>query len=355
MDAHLGPYRLVRWLGRGGMAEAQLALRLGAEGFERRVVVKCLHEHLCGNPEAERRFTEEALLGSQLDHSLIVKVLDLGRSQRRPYMALEYVDGLDLRSVLAWAGPLPLTAALYVARQVARALHYAHTLRDGWGQPLGIVHRDVTPSNILLSRSGEVKLTDFGVAKALGREATKAGIIKGKYAYMSPEQVDQGDVNPRSDLFSLGSVLYEALTNARLFQGRGPLAILDQVRAATLPPLPASLSERCPELNQVLSAALARDWRVRYPNARTMAQTLSQALVNLGELEPDVMLAEHVQRASLAALERPHQGAAAGDAITLNRELEEDDISTRDWWALDVEPPSDAHLDDSVGDTTNNY
>ncbi|MBH25271.1 MAG: hypothetical protein CMH57_12630 [Myxococcales bacterium] len=349
MDAHLGPYRVIRWLGRGGMAEVQLALRLGSEGFERRVVVKCLHEHLCGNPEAERRFTEEALLGSLLDHSLIVKVLDLGRSQGRPYMALEYVDGLDLRSALAAAGPLPLPAVLYLAREVARALHYAHTLHDGWGQPLGIVHRDVTPSNILVSRSGEVKLTDFGVAKALGREATRSGIIKGKYAYMSPEQVDLGEVGPQSDVFSLGAVLYEALTGARLFAGNGPLEILERVRAASRPPLPEALRERCPQLETLLARALARDWRHRYATARAMSFELSRALAALGEVAPFEQVAQHALRASQAASGRAAAPAETHE-VTLSRAVG-DDIATRDWLVIDVDEEPVA---DSVGETTNN-
>lgn len=276
------------------MAEVFFGLKLGSFGFARRVVVKCLHDHLCGNPDAENRFVEEAQLASQLEHSNVVQVLDLGMSGGRLFMVMEHVDGLDLKTLLAGHGALPLAAVLHIGRAVSRGLHYAHTLTDSQGEPLGIVHRDVSPSNILISRDGSVKLADFGVAKAAGREKTRAGVVKGKYAYMSPEQVEQRELDARSDLFSLGAVLYEAATAERLFVGNGPLDIMDAVREAKVSEALDELGEAQAPLARCLRQVLCREAGDRVADAACFGRSLMESLQEIGAADPEAVLGQAV-------------------------------------------------------------
>ncbi len=323
---YAGSYQLIAAVGRGATAEVFTALSLGSRGFERRVVVKRLHEHLCGNPQAEKRFVEEAHLGAQLEHDNIVRVLDLGSSQGHLYMVLEHVDGFDLKSLLASCGALPPRLALHIAREVARGLHYAHTRNDPDGHPLHIVHRDVSPSNILVSRTGQVKVTDFGVAKAEGREKTRAGVVKGKYAYMSPEQVRQRRVDARSDVFSLGAVLAEMLTGERVFVGNGPLEIMDSVIDAKPPDLPREVTAAVPRVGSLIERCFrARDKRLA--SCRALYVELSGMLISAGAVAPDLDLAELVEGTPRTSGDRD---AANSTSITIHRAKDLDDSETRD-------------------------
>lgn len=326
MQAHLGSYRLFERIGRGGMAEVFLGLKLGSFGFARRVVVKCLHDHMCGNPDAENRFVEEAQLASLLEHSNIVQVLDLGMSGGRLFMVMEHVDGLDLKTLLAGYGALPLAAVLHLGCSVSRGLHYAHTLSDGNGAPLGIVHRDVSPSNILISRDGSVKLADFGVAKAAGREKTRAGVVKGKYAYMSPEQVEQCELDARSDLFSLGAVLYEAATGERLFVGNGPLDIMEAVREARVGELLEELGEELAPLGAEIGRALSRQPSDRHADAAAVGRALMEQLQWIGCTDAEEVLGvtvREVLRSSQEAAEARDGDTHASTLEALEREAAE--------------------------------
>src|SRR5262245_46316665 len=185
-------YRVLRKLAHGGMAEIFLALQVGAEGFEKPVVLKRILPALAADPAFVRMLVDEAHIASTLNHSNLVQVLDLGKSGDEFFLVLEFVDGWSLEHIRKRAQKarmkMPLPLILYVTSALCRALAYVHTRKRG-GKALGIVHRDVTPQNVLLSREGEVKLADFGIAKAAGkREKSATGIIKGKFAYMSPEQ-----------------------------------------------------------------------------------------------------------------------------------------------------------------------
>ncbi|WP_224365959.1 serine/threonine-protein kinase [Hyalangium versicolor] len=292
LPRQLGPYRLVRRLGAGGMAEVFLALAFGASGFEKRVVIKVLREEHVGDAVYERMFIEEGRLGARLSHRNLVGVHDLGCAEGVYYVRLDYVDGADLASLLARG--LPGTSlALHIADELALALGAVHALTDDEGRPLGVVHRDVTPANVLISRLGEVKLADFGIAKAtLLREVTRSGVRKGTYAYMSPEQMRGGTLSPASDFFSLGTTLHELLTGRRPFDGETTLETMDRVREAQL----GSLEDVEADLRPLLRACLTRKPEERVGSAeafRTLLAPLRRARPDAGPSE----LARWIQRA----------------------------------------------------------
>jgi eukaryotic-like serine/threonine-protein kinase len=229
MHRTIGPYQLVRLLGRGGMAEVHLAIAHGASGFERHVAIKTLAPELAGDPELERALIHEALLGGALRHRNVVAVLGLGVDDGY-YVVLEYLDGNDLARHLD--GRLDEALALHVAHELALGLGHLHAARDARGLPLHIVHRDVSPANVLVSTTGDVKLGDFGIAKATSlADRTAAGTRKGRYCYMAPEQLAGEPVTTAADQFGLGATLVELVTGARPFPGESPWTLLEQIRA----------------------------------------------------------------------------------------------------------------------------
>lgn len=243
-------YRIEQRIGAGGMAEVYRSTLFGAAGFERTVAIKRVLEPVCADPTFGKMFVNEAKIASLLSHPNIVSVLDFDRDDEgRYFLVMELVEGTDLRRLIQ-KGPVPTQVAAFVASEVLRALAFAHDLTLG-GRPLRLVHRDVSPHNILVSWDGSVKLTDFGIAKAAhDASMTRTGLIKGKVAYMSPEQVEGDELDGRSDLFALGIVLYEMLTGNRLFGGRVPERVvlnrilLGEIRSprAVNPEVPESLA-----------------------------------------------------------------------------------------------------------------
>src|SRR5512139_2277258 len=218
-----GRYQLLELIARGGMAEVHKAKSHGVEGFEKVLVIKSILPELSRDAEFVEMFVKEAKIAVSLSHPNIVQVFDLGRADDRYFIAMEYVAGTDLSTLLRRAArhELPLAPALsvFIASEVAQALDYAHRRRDQDLQPMSLVHRDVSPQNILLGFEGAVKLTDFGIAKARHKveENTQAGVLKGKYAYMAPEQARGEPVDARADLYALGIVLYECLSGTHPF------------------------------------------------------------------------------------------------------------------------------------------
>jgi hypothetical protein len=277
----LGRYRLLERIGEGGMAEIFIAAAHGAEGFVRYFVLKRMHAHLARNRDAVNQFIDEARLQSALVHSNIVPVFDFGRAGDEYFLALEYIHGTDLerlvrRHVQSYGKSLSLPVAFYVMHEVLDALAYAHGRNDQEGRSMGIVHRDVAPGNILLSLRGEVKLSDFGIAKAEGRiSRTELGVIKGNASFMSPEQARGELVDPRSDLFSVGVVLYYCLTAQFLYRDETMFNRL--VRAAIGPAMSefAQIDELPPMAATVLRRALSLDPAQRYQNAREFARDLA--------------------------------------------------------------------------------
>jgi hypothetical protein len=276
--ANFGRYRLLERLGKGGMAEAWRAELRGPEGFQRIVVVKKILPHFASDPNFVRGFIREAQVSGRLSHTNVIQVFDFGEVDGTYYLAMEWVQGRDLKQIVAgWPNGLPRPPgfAAYVAREACRALEYIHDLRDDEGPrlPLALIHRDVTPSNILVSLDGAVKLLDFGVAKALAgttEQLTRTGVVKGKAGYASPELIEGIPLDHRTDLFSLGVVLHEALTGRRLFLGSSDLQTLELVRKAEIP-LPSRLNPVVPAaLDRICARALERDRDRRYGDAHQM-------------------------------------------------------------------------------------
>jgi eukaryotic-like serine/threonine-protein kinase len=281
----LGKYRLVRRLAVGGVAEVYLAVAEGLSGFEKRVVLKRLMPEHARDPELLSMFLDEARLMALLHHPHITEVYDIGAQDGEYFFALEHVDGCDLRDLLdAQAGqPLPLAAALTVVVAVAEALEHAHGQRSQAGDLLGVVHRDVTPSNVLCGREGEVKLVDFGVAKwNAQRSHTEQGTIKGKFAYMSPEQCRAEPLDRRSDVFALGVILYELTTGAKPFCGESEFEVLSAIVAGRTEAPSIRRPDYPPALEAAVRRALCTDRSGRFSTAGELRETLVRAAAALG-------------------------------------------------------------------------
>jgi serine/threonine protein kinase len=275
-----GKYTLYERIGRGGMADVFKGRIQGPAGFERVFVVKRILPHLSDDPAFIQMFVEEAKLSARLSHPNIVQIFELGSVEGEYFISMEHVAGHDLaetmRALWKVAGPPRPDLVAYIGREICRALAYAHGLGDEDGQPLGIIHRDVSPSNVMLSYEGTVKLLDFGIAKALGDtgEAPRTNSLKGKYAYMAPEQTESDHVDHRIDIFATGIVLHEVLTGRRLFKGANDLQTIERVRRCEIRP-PSQHNPACPpELDAAVMKALARDKNDRFQAAAEMADAL---------------------------------------------------------------------------------
>ncbi len=270
-----GEYLLLDRIAMGGMAEVFQAKRVGVEGFEKIVAVKRILPHLSTNKGFVEMFIIEAKMVAGLSHPNIVQIFELGKIDDSYFIAMEFIDGMDLRTILTRVrekGTIPdVDLAALIASKVGSALEYAHRQCDAEGKPLRIVHRDVSPQNILISKEGEVKLVDFGIAKAAIKAShTDSGSLRGKLLYMSPEQAWGRAIDNRSDIFSLGVVLFEMLTGRTLFTGDSEMSILERVREARVIP-PSTLNPAVPiELEAVVTRALRRDPEERYPDASEM-------------------------------------------------------------------------------------
>ena len=265
-----GNYLLIEKVSVGGMAEVYKALMFGLEGFQKLVAMKRLLPSVAEDEEFARMFVDEANIAGQLHHANIAQIYDLGRIGANGYfIAMEYVQGRDLRAVFDRLKKIkrgvPLNMAVYVVAKACEGLDYAHRKADGQGRPLNIVHRDISPPNIVLSYEGDVKLIDFGIAKAAKKfTQTQAGILKGKFGYMSPEQVRGMPLDRRSDIFSIGIVLYEMITGRRLFVGSSDFNTLEKVRSAEIKP-PSEFNPHIPkQLEDAVMKSLARDVNERY-------------------------------------------------------------------------------------------
>ena len=283
-DDHFGPYQLIDRVAVGGMAEVFKAKRAGVEGFEKIVALKRILPHLSENKEFLDMFVDEAKMVVGLAHPNIVQIFDLGRIEKSYYIAMEYIHGRDLRTIMRRARDkglrMPLDLSLRVVGQVCAALEYAHRKKDERGQPMQIVHRDVSPQNILISFEGEVKLVDFGIAKAATKASnTDRGALRGKLLYMSPEQAWGRPIDRRSDVFSLGIVLYEMLTETKPFVGAGTeVSILELVRQCVITAA-REINPRVPEpLDRLIMKALEREPDERYQDAGQMQRSLERFL-----------------------------------------------------------------------------
>jgi serine/threonine protein kinase len=277
----LGPYELLRRIATGGMAEVYLARRAGPHGFQKIVAVKRILPQFSSDPEFVAMFVDEARVCACLGHPSIVQVFDFGEQDGELYMAMEYVDGTTvarlIRAAAARGEDIPLDVCLHITLSILRALEYAHSARDDEGKPLSLVHRDVSPGNVLLDRTGAVKLTDFGIARAAEIERrTDAGQLKGKLGYMSPEQVVGRELDARSDIFTLGIVLAEMLILRPLFSGGKELDVLLRIRDADLSAIDRAATRVPDDVRAVLFRALSRDPALRWPTAGAFADALEE-------------------------------------------------------------------------------
>jgi len=311
-----GPYRLLEKIATGGMAEVFKAKRSGVAGFEKILAVKRILPHLSYNKEFVEMFIAEAKLVAGLQHPNIVQIFDLGKIGGTYYIAMEYLDGTDLRTILRKLKErnlrMPLDLAVYVVSKVAAGLHHAHQRKDPEGRPFKIVHRDVSPQNILISYDGEVKLTDFGIAKAATKASTtEKGALRGKLMYMSPEQAWGKPIDHRSDVFALGIVLYELITDQRPFLGSSDMSVLERVRRGAVAP-PSSLHPEIPaRLEKVIMKALEKEPADRQRDAALMHQELEAILQ---ESDPKAG-ARDLARFVRILFEKGERGAAGTETV----------------------------------------
>ncbi len=281
--ARFGKYELLERIGIGGMAEVFKAKIYGAEGFERLIAIKRILPNLIEDDDFVNMFVDEAKIAVRLSHPNIVGIDDLGKAEGTLFIAMEFVQGKDLRAIYdvesARGTITPIGISCHIVMKMCEALHHAHFATGPRGEPLQVIHRDVSPQNVLLSFDGEVKVADFGLAKARGRIVqTQAGVVKGKLAYMSPEQLRGEEIDHRVDVFGLGIVLYELLTGVRLFLGPSDMETLRRVYEAQVPPMQHVNPQIHPDLEAITRKALAKDRDERYRTALDLFEDL-QAFV----------------------------------------------------------------------------
>ncbi len=301
----LGDYELLALLALGGTAEIYLARMAGHAGFEKYVVVKCLHGHLADDADFTRMFLDEARVGAQLDHSNIAHTLGLGEHEGRYYLVMEFLAGMSLAQIARKAqahallpgGLLPPALTLSLACQACAGLDYAHNRRSADGQPLNLVHRDISPQNLVLTYEGVLKIVDFGIARAEGRETqTKTGTIKGKFAYMSPEQALAEPLDRRTDIFALGTLLHELLTGRRLFKRTTSYHTYQAVISGNVPPLTSVNPNLDPALDELIGRALLVDREQRYPTAQAFGEAIQSYLHGQSSLMGSGQIADFLEQ-----------------------------------------------------------
>ncbi|MBC7976627.1 MAG: serine/threonine protein kinase, partial [Myxococcales bacterium] len=286
MGIRLGRYAVLKHLASGGMADVLLARSDGIEGFERHVVLKRIRPEHARDQRFIRMFLDEARVAATLHHQHVVQVYDIGEAGGEYFIAMEYLHGEDVRTLLSAASRsrahAPLGIALSIVSAAAAGLHYAHERTGSNLQPLGIVHRDVSPSNIHVGYDGAIKVVDFGIAKATTREETQSGSLKGKLSYMSPEQCKGVAVDRRSDVYALGVVLYELVTTARLFKSDNDYQVMEQIVHGRITPPHARRPDLPRELSDIIMRALATDRDRRYATADELRVAIDQIAARLG-------------------------------------------------------------------------
>ncbi len=326
MTDQVGRYGLIRKLATGGMAEVFLAKASWPMGFQKTLVLKRILPHLAGDPRFVEMFLSEARLASQLSHPHLVQIFEFGEDRGQYFLAMEYVDGPSLHVLIHRARArgiaLPPAACAWLVASACEALAFAHDFADPeTGEPLGLVHRDISPDNILLSRSGNVKVVDFGVAKAAGQHhRTKTGIIKGKLPYMAPEQVRAQPLDRRVDVYALGAVLYELLTGFKPFDAPTEAALM---RAILFDPLLPAVKRR-PELpkalQEILEVALAKDPERRYPDCSRFQAALERFIHSQGKPVSSRQVARLISQISSASGE-PLPESSPGMSVSKGQEM----------------------------------
>jgi serine/threonine-protein kinase len=280
-------YRVIERLESGGMAEVFRAESEGLQGFRKQVAIKRVLPHLSSKKKFISMFLDEARLSAQLSHSNCVQVFDIGVGDAAFFIVMEFVDGANLKTIIEHlkktGRDFPVEAAVYLALEICKGLTYAHELTDTNGVPLHIVHRDMSPPNVLVTKHGEVKIVDFGLAKANSQlEKSEPGIIKGKFSYLSPEAAMGQDVDARTDIFAVGIILWELLAAQRLFLGETDFQTVKKVQASQVPSISQINKKVPPELERIINRALAREPGQRFLTARALGQELSKFMFRFG-------------------------------------------------------------------------
>ena len=280
-------YRVVEKLESGGMAEVFRAESEGLQGFRKQVAIKRVLPHLSSKKKFISMFLDEARLSAQLSHSNCVQVFDIGVGDNAFFIVMEFVDGANLKAIIEHikksGRDFPVEAAVYIGLELTKGLAYAHELTDNNGTPLHIVHRDMSPPNVLITKNGEIKIVDFGLAKANSQlEKSEPGIIKGKFSYLSPEAAMGQEVDLRTDVFAVGIILWELLAGQRLFLGDTDFQTVKKVQGAVVPPI-SGINKKVPlELEKIINKSLARDPQQRYGTARDLGMDLSKFMFKFG-------------------------------------------------------------------------
>ncbi|MCP3097729.1 protein kinase [Myxococcus sp. K15C18031901] len=315
----VGKYQLVRKLASGGMAEVFLAKAAGPMGFEKTLVLKRILPHLAEDPAFVEMFLGEARLAAQLEHPNIVQIFDFGEADGSYFLAMEFIDGPTLRKLVKRAAevPLPPVVCAKLVSLAAEGLAFAHDFCDPeTGSPLGIIHRDVSPDNILVSRQGAVKVVDFGVAKVAGQgHRTQTGVVKGKVAYMPPEQLRTLPLDRRVDVYALGVVLYELLSGRRPFDATTEASTMQAILFEPFIPVTARRADVPPMLQVILDNALAKDRDARYPDCRALQSDLEHFVLSSGEAVGAYQLSQFVTKVMGDSSTGPLMGSPAHGVV----------------------------------------
>jgi serine/threonine protein kinase len=331
IDWIFGEYKILKKIATGGMAEVFLAKRVGMKGFEKLLAIKRIHPQFSENEEFIAMFIDEAKLAAKLNHRNIVQIYDFGSQQGSYYIAMEYIFGKDLRSILKKSKErgerFPLAQCAYIITEAAKGLEYAHTLKDHFGKPLQIIHRDISPQNILISYEGEIMLADFGIAKAASKSTeTRAGVLKGKILYMSPEQAWGKPIDRRTDLYSLGVVLYEMVTQRKIFDADSEFSMLEKVRNAVVE-FPPNVFENIPNnFLQVVQKALDKNPDHRYQSAHDMRVDLENYLLTTQERLSEKGISNYLKHLFREEIEEERKILTEGTEILVEKLAAEEPV-----------------------------
>ena len=317
-------YRVIERLASGGMAEVFIAESAGIEGFKKRVAIKRVLPHLSEKKAFIAMFLDEARLSAHLSHSCVAQVFDIGVGDNAYFIVMEYVDGADLKGVIEHlrktGRPFPMESAVFIASKMCEGLSYAHELTSTEGEPLHVVHRDMSPPNVLITKYGEVKIVDFGLAKATSQlQKSESGIIKGKFSYLSPEAAHGKEVDARTDVFAVGIILWEMLSGRRLFYGDTDFATVKQVQQAVVPSISQINKDVSIELERIIARSLAREPEKRYQTARDLGRDLIAFLYKNGKAVSPYDVSELVR----GTMSQRKKGASTDRALAIDKLIEE--------------------------------
>ena len=347
IDWIFGEYKILKKIATGGMAEVFLAKRMGVKGFEKLLAIKRILPQFSENEEFISMFIDEAKLAAQLNHRNIVQIYDFGNQQGSYYITMEYVFGKDLRTILQKSRErqkqLPLTQCAYIITEAARGLEYAHNVMDHYGAPLQIIHRDISPQNIFISYEGDVRIADFGIAKAASKSTeTRAGVLKGKILYMSPEQAWGKPIDKRSDIYSLGVVLYELVANRKIFDADSEFSMLEKVRNAEVE-FPLEIFEKIPKrLSYIIKKTLEKDPANRYQSAHEMHIDLENYLLTTKETLSEKMISDYLKDLFREEIEEERKILVEGGEALVEKTIPIEPIAERKVQELEKIPMTPA-------------